>query len=55
MRGRSKIGNKMTSSTRQQHEAIRENNKLQYLKEAERANVEKKIVDSDLDFLDKSK
>ena len=28
MRGRSKIGNKMTSSTRQQHESIRESNKL---------------------------
>lgn len=42
MRGRNKIGNKMTASTRQQHESIRNSNKLSYLKEVERANVEGK-------------
>tara|TARA_B110000285_G_C15071968_1_gene588478 strand:+ start:1165 stop:1590 length:426 start_codon:yes stop_codon:yes gene_type:complete len=40
MRGRSGISNKMTASTRQQHEAIRANNKLAYLKENERSKAE---------------
>ena len=54
MRGRSKIGNKMTAGARQQHEKIREANKLQYLKEVERATQEKKVVDDDLEFLVKN-
>ena len=53
MRGRSKIGNQMTASTRQQHEAIRSKNKLSYLKEVERANEEKGVMDADLEFLTK--
>jgi oligoribonuclease (3'-5' exoribonuclease) len=40
MRGRSGISNKMTASTRQQHEAIRNNNKLAYLKENVRSKQE---------------
>jgi hypothetical protein len=43
----------MTASTRQTHEKIREANKLQYLKEVERANLEKGIIDDDLEFLHK--
>lgn len=53
MRGRSKIGNKMASTTRQQHEAIRESNKLSFLKEVERAKAEKQVIDGDLEFLSK--
>lgn len=52
-RGRDKIGNKMASSTRQQHEVIREKNKFVYLKEVERANEEKQQMDGDLEFLNK--
>jgi hypothetical protein len=44
----------MTASTRQQHEAIRNKNKLSYLKEVERANAEKEVMDADLEFLSKN-
>lgn len=43
----------VTASARQQHEAIRSNNKLSYLKEVERANAEKTVMDGDLEFLGK--
>jgi flagellar biosynthesis GTPase FlhF len=53
MRGRSSTANKQTASTRQQHEAIRANNKLAYLKENDRAKVEAKQIDQDVEFLTK--
>lgn len=43
----------MASSTRQQHEGVRESNKLQFLKEVERANIEKDQVEGDLEFISK--
>jgi len=53
MRGRSSTGNKQTASARQQHEKIRDNNKLAYLKENDRAKAEAKQIDQDVEFLTK--
>ena len=53
MRGRSKIGNKMASGQRQLLEKEREKNKLNYLKEVQRANTEKAVMEDDLEFLTK--
>ena len=52
-RGRSKIGNKMTSGTRQFHETMREGNKLAYLKEVQRAKEEAQTMDADQEFFAK--
>ena len=53
MRGRSKIGNKMGSNTRQMHEKERQKNKLAYLKEYEREQKERTTIEQDLEFLGK--
>jgi histidyl-tRNA synthetase len=53
MRGRNKIGNKMASQTRQMHEKEREKNKLAYLKDYEREQKERSIIEQDLEFLGK--
>ena len=40
MRGKNKVGNQEASKVRQQHEQIRERNKLQYLKDYNKAQAE---------------
>lgn len=52
-RGRSKIGNKMAASQKQMQEGERDKNKLNYLKEVQRAKVEGEQMDNDLAFLGK--
>lgn len=52
-RGRSKIGNKMSATTRQTHEKERAKNKLAYLKDYEREQRERATIEQDLAFLGK--
>jgi U3 small nucleolar RNA-associated protein 7 len=53
MRGRNKIGNKMAANQKQLLEKERDKNKLTYLKEVQRSNSEKAVMDVDLEFLTK--
>lgn len=52
-RGKNKIGNREASNVRQQHEQIRERNKLQYLKDHNQAQKEQGTIKDDLEFLDR--
>ena len=53
MRGKSKDGHVQTVKVQHQHEAIREKNKLAYLKEYKKAKEITSVVNQDLEFLDK--
>ena len=53
MRGKNKAGHVEESKIRQQHEAIREKNKLAYLQEFKRAKVQTETMTNDLEFLSK--
>ena len=53
MRGRNKIGNKMSASTNQMLQGERDKNKLKYLKEVVKDRAEQKTMDQDLEFLGK--
>ncbi len=53
MRGKLKSGHVEESKVRQQHEAIREKNKLAFLHEFKRAKVQTETMNNDLEFLNK--
>ena len=53
MRGKNKAGHVQETKIRQQHEAIREKNKLAYLQEFKRAKVQTETMNNDLEFLGK--
>lgn len=53
MRGKSKDGHVQTVKVQHQHEAMREKNKLAYLKEYKKAKEITSVVNQDLEFLDK--
>ena len=53
MRGKSKDGHVQEVKVKQLHEAMREKNKLAYLKEYRKAKEVSDLVNNDLEFLDK--
>jgi hypothetical protein len=53
MRGKGKVGREMENKVHQQHELMREKNKLQYKREYERHKQEAATMEEDIDFLDK--
>lgn len=53
MRGKSKDGHVQTVKVQHQHEAIRQKNKLAYLKEYKKAKEISNVVEQDLEFLEK--
>lgn len=52
-RGKGKVGREMENKVHQQHEAMREKNKLLYKREYERAKHEHDTLEQDIGFLDK--
>ena len=53
MRGKSKDGHVQEVKVKQLHEAMREKNKLAYLKEYKKAKEVTDLVNNDLEFLEK--
>lgn len=53
MRGKNKAGHVQETKIRQQHEAIREKNKLAYLQDYKRAKLQTETMNNDLEFLNK--